>query len=238
MNEKIIHRAETRGFADHGWLKAAHSFSFAGYFNRNRMNFGALRVLNDDLISAGMGFSTHPHKTMEIITIPLRGALRHKDSTGMEGVIRAGDVQVMSAGTGISHSEFNHSQTEELSLLQIWVIPNKEGTPPRYQQAAFGEDGRQNRFQSIASGFGTEGSLEILQKGEISLAHLEAGKTLTYQRKDPANGVYIFTVEGGVNVDGETLVRRDAIGIEQPGDIAISAAQASQLVVLEVPLQF
>ena len=238
MANKIIHRAETRGFARHGWLNAAHSFSFANYFNRERMNFGALRVLNDDVIAPGTGFGTHPHDTMEIITIPLRGAIQHKDSTGTSGVIRAGDVQVMSAGTGIAHSEFNASKEEDLNLLQIWVFPKREGTPPRYQQTAFSKEGRQNRFQPVASGFGTTGALEILQDAEISLADITSGSSVDYGVKAPANGVYLFVIDGEVEVDGETLKKRDAIGLSDTKGFTVKASRDAQLVALDVPMKF
>lgn len=238
MINKIIHRAETRGFARHGWLNAAHSFSFANYFNPERMNFGALRVLNDDVIDPGTGFGTHPHDTMEIITIPLRGAIQHKDSTGTSGVIRAGDVQVMSAGTGIAHSEYNASKEEDLNLLQIWVFPNREGTPPRYQQAAFTEEGRQNRFQPAASGFGANGALEILQDAEISLADISAGRSVDYGVKAPGNGVYLFVIDGEVEVAGETLKKRDAIGLSDTKGFTVKALQDARLVTLDVPMKF
>ena len=235
---KTLHRAETRGFARHGWLNAAHSFSFAGYFNRERMNFGALRVLNDDVIDPGMGFGTHPHDTMEIITIPLRGAIRHKDSTGVEGVIRAGDVQVMSAGTGIAHSEFNASKEEDLNLLQIWIFPDKEGTPPRYQQAFFPAEERQGRFQPVVSGFGTKGALEILQKAEISRLDLGQGGSATYEVKAPGNGVYLFVIEGEVEVEGERLGRRDALGLAGTQRFTVTASKDAALVALDVPMRF
>lgn len=238
MATKTLHRAETRGFARHGWLNAAHSFSFASYHNRERMHFGALRVLNDDVIDPAAGFGTHPHDTMEIITIPLRGAIAHKDSTGTEGVIRAGDVQVMSAGTGIAHSEFNASKTEDLNLLQIWVFPNKDGTPPRYQQAAFSADGRKDQFQPVASGFGAKGALEILQNAEISRADLTAGTSLEYKMKAPGNGVYLFVIDGEVTVEGETLKRRDALGLSDTGSFTIKASKDAQLVALDVPMKF
>jgi redox-sensitive bicupin YhaK (pirin superfamily) len=238
MANKIIHRAETRGFARHGWLNAAHSFSFANYFNRERMNFGALRVLNDDVIDPGMGFGTHPHDTMEIITIPLRGAIQHKDSTGTSGVIRAGDVQVMSAGTGIAHSEFNASKEEDLNLLQIWVFPNREGTPPRYQQAAFSEEGRQNRFQPVASGFGANSALEILQDAEISLADISSGSLVDYEVKAQGNGVYLFVIDGEIEVAGETLRKRDAIGLSDTKGFTVKAVNNARLVALDVPMKF
>lgn len=235
---KTLHRAETRGFARHGWLNAAHSFSFANYFNRERMNFGALRVLNDDVIDPGMGFGTHPHDTMEIITIPLRGAIRHKDSTGVDGVINTGDVQVMSAGTGIAHSEFNASKDEDLNLLQIWVIPDREGTPPRYQQATFSAEERQGKFQAVASGFGTKGALEILQKAEISRLDLAAGGSATYELKAPGNGVYLFVIDGEADVEGEILRRRDALGLSDTRQFTVTATKEASLVLLEVPMRF
>lgn len=234
--EKIIHKADSRGFAKHGWLDAAHSFSFASYHNRERMHFGALRVLNDDKIAAAAGFGTHGHDNMEIITIPLKGAIRHKDSTGTEGVINSGDVQVMSAGSGIAHSEFNASESEELNLLQIWVIPNKEDTKPRYQQASFAAEGRKNRFQPVATSSGTEGSLEILQDAAISLADLDAGKELSYKVSRPGNGVYLFVIEGDLTVNGEQLATRDAIGLSGTDELKLKAAKNSRVVALDVPM--
>lgn len=233
---KVIHKAETRGFASHGWLNAAHSFSFAAYHNRERMHFGALRVLNDDRIAPASGFGTHPHDNMEIITIPLKGAIRHKDSTGTEGVINAGDVQVMSAGKGIAHSEFNASETEELNLLQIWIFPNRENTSPRYQQKTFSPDGRKNRFQPVVSADGTEGSLQILQDAKISLADVSAGKDLTYAVSRPGNGVYLFVIEGELSVNGEPLKSRDAIGLSDLTELKLSASKDSKVVALDVPM--
>ncbi len=234
--QTIVHKAESRGFAKHGWLEAAHSFSFASYFNRERMHFGALRVLNDDKIAPTSGFGTHAHDNMEIITIPLSGAIRHKDSTGMEGVIKSGDVQVMSAGSGIAHSEFNASESEELNLLQIWVIPNKKDTKPRYQQATFYPEARKNRFQPVASATREEGSLEILQNAVISLADIAAETELSYKISRPGNGVYLFVIEGELSVNGEKLSARDAIGVSGTNELRLSAAAPSRVVALDVPM--
>jgi len=235
-SNKVIHKADSRGFAKHGWLDAAHSFSFANYYNQERMHFGALRVLNDDKIAAASGFGTHAHDNMEIITIPLKGTIQHKDSTGTEGVIAAGDVQVMSAGSGIAHSEFNASKSEELNLLQIWVIPNKKDTKPRYQQAGFSVDGRMNRFQPVATSDGREGSLEILQDAAISLANLDAGKELSYKISRPGNGVYLFVIEGELTVNGEQLSTRDAIGVSDTQELKLKAAKDTRVVALDVPM--
>lgn len=233
---KVIHKAESRGFAKHGWLDAAHSFSFASYHNRERMHFGALRVLNDDRIAPASGFGTHPHDNMEIVTIPLRGTISHKDSTGTAGEIAAGDVQLMSAGSGIAHSEFNASPTEELNLLQIWIFPNKENTKPSYQQASFSEDGRKNRFQKVVSASGEAGSLKILQNATISLADLEAGKELTYPVSREGNGVYLFVIEGELTVNGEALKTRDAIGLAEVKELKLSASKDTRVVALDVPM--
>lgn len=233
---KFLHRAESRGHADHGWLKSYHTFSFAGYFNRERMNFGTLRVLNDDVILGGNGFGTHPHKDMEIISVPLAGALKHKDSVGNEGTIHHGEVQVMSAGTGILHSEFNGSETETAELLQIWILPKKVGVSPRYDQKKFDEEGRKNKFQIIVSPDGRENSLSINQDAFFSLANLSQKQSLSYKRKNSSNGVYIFLIRGDLTVAGETLKERDALGLLGTDDILLTAENESSVLVIEVPM--
>lgn len=239
MEPFVIHRAETRGFADHGWLKARHTFSFANYFDPERIHFGALRVLNDDLIAGGYGFDMHPHDNMEIITIPLHGALEHRDNTGGHGIIRHGDVQVMSAGTGVFHSEFNASPVEEVNLLQIWVFPNLKGVKPRYAQTSFPKDERRNQFQLIVGPMGCN-SLEIYQNAWFHLIDPDQGTIHQYLAKHPHSGLYLFVIEGEIEILGQQLGRRDAIGIHhmQDGKISFTAHKSSQLLLMELPLQW
>ena len=184
----VIHKAESRGTADHGWLKSWHSFSFADYYDPDRIHFGALRVLNDDIIHGGKGFGTHAHQNMEIITIPLEGALRHRDSMGHEKVIQKGEVQIMSAGTGVQHSEFNDSPTVAVNLLQIWILPKEMNIKPRYDQKVFSLSDRANKFQTVVSPSGQEGSVAINQDAYFSLVDLKKGKSLRYDRKTAGNG--------------------------------------------------
>lgn len=233
----VIHKNETRGRAHHGWLKSHHTFSFADYFRPDRMNFGALRVLNDDQVDPGQGFMTHPHKNMEIVSIPLSGALKHKDSTGREEVIRSGEVQIMSAGTGIAHSEMNASDTEAVSFLQIWILPKELNIAPRYQQAVFEKEGRKNRFQAVVSPSEEGGALWINQDAHFSLGSLEAGKEAVYKVRQKGNGVYVFVIEGEVKAGDELLSRRDAAGFTEKGEIRVSASKDSEVLVIEVPME-
>ncbi len=234
----IYRPASARGTADYGWLKANYSFSFAGYHNPENVHFGALRVLNDDRVAGGGGFPTHPHDNMEIVTIPLRGALQHKDSTGGHGIIKAGDVQIMSAGTGVQHSEFNASPTEEINLLQLWVFPKKRNITPRYDQLSFDTAGRKNQWQTVVSPKETEGVLWINQDALFSLGDVEAGKSIQYTNTFAGNGVYLFVIEGEVTVNGQKLMRRDALEISDADTFTIEAATAAQLLAVEVPLEF
>jgi quercetin 2,3-dioxygenase len=236
MNNMVIHRADTRGQADHGWLKARHSFSFAGYYNPERMHFGVLRVLNDDTIAGGRGFSTHPHDNMEIITIPLEGVVEHKDSMGNHGTISRGEVQVMSAGTGVHHSEFNGLPDKELKLLQIWLFPNKRGVTPRYDQIKIGTFAR-NAWKQILSPSSTDDGVWIHQNAWFNLGHLDAGKALRYTVHQPAtNGVYAFVIKGQVVINGETLGQRDAAGVWSVKDLTITASQNAEVLLMEVPM--
>jgi hypothetical protein len=233
----VVHKSESRGFADHGWLKSHHSFSFAGYYNPERVHFGALRVLNDDQVAAGMGFGTHPHDNMEIVSIPLFGDLEHKDSTGRHKVIRQGDVQIMSAGSGISHSEYNHSREEEVHFLQIWVFPKEKNIEPRYEQKTFHAEDRMNRFQTVVSP--DEGdALRINQDAYFSLANLDAGTTLHYPIKTAGNGVYLFVLNGDLQVAGESLSTRDAVGITETESVEVKAKSYAEVLAIEVPMQF
>ena len=232
-----LHKADSRGYADHGWLKAKHSFSFANYHNPEKIHFGLLRVLNDDIVSAGMGFGTHPHDNMEIVTIPLKGELAHKDSTGNKGVIRVNDVQIMSAGSGITHSEFNNSDKEEVNLLQIWVFPLEKNIKPRYDQKTFDKDDRINIVKTLVSPEKNKDSLWINQNAYFSLCTLQKNKSVTYDLNKPGNGIYIFLIEGEVNIEKELLKKRDAIGIEEAEKLDISANEESEILFIEVPMR-
>jgi redox-sensitive bicupin YhaK (pirin superfamily) len=235
--QKVFHRAEDRGFANHGWLKARHSFSFANYFDRNKVHFGKLRVLNDDSIAPGKGFGLHPHEDMEIITIPLSGVLRHTDNMGNEGIIRAGEVQVMSAGTGVMHSEFNASESEELNLFQIWIFTDKNGHQPRYDQKLFKEEDRQNAWQLLVSPEGESGSLRIHQQAYISQINTVGNNTFEYLLHKEGNGVYLMLIEGEAETASYSLKRRDALGIwDFSGPLEINFSQNSKLLVIEVPM--
>ena len=232
-----VHRAGCRGHADHGWLDTWHTFSFAGYYNPDRMHFGALRVLNDDTVQSGMGFGTHPHDNMEIITIVLKGELEHRDSMGNGSVIRPGEIQVMSAGTGIQHSEFNHSHAEEVSLLQIWVFPDKRNVEPRYDQAVFSEEDMKGKWSNIVSPDGANGSLWIHQQAWFSLGLFDAGSTIEYQLKKAESGLYVFVISGEIVIGDEILHSRDGICIEEiPSKIALKSNTESKILVMEVPL--
>lgn len=231
----ILHKANTRGHADHGWLNAWHSFSFAGYHDPSRIHFGALRVLNDDTIAGGMGFGAHPHDNMEIITIPLSGQLEHKDSMGNTGVISKGEVQVMSAGTGIQHSEKNKSHTEPLKLLQIWVFPNKQNVEPRYDQKAFDLNAAKNNLLTIVSPMGEKEGMNIHQDAWFSLGKLDKAFTMTYELKNKGNAVYAFVIDGEVTINGEKLNRRDGLGISETDKLEITADTNTELLLMEIP---
>ncbi len=233
----LLHPAQTRGRADYGWLHANYSFSFARFYDPERVHFGALRVLNDDTIEGGMGFGTHPHDNMEIVTIPLEGALRHRDSMGHTGVIHKGDVQVMSAGTGIQHSEFNAHPDRACKLFQIWVFPKKRNVAPRYEQKSFPLEERRNRLQFVVAPDGADGALSINQDAWFALAHLDAGREISYPLHLPGNGVYLLAIEGKVEVGGHTLGRRDALGIWDTERFTVKALENAELLFIEVPMQ-
>lgn len=233
---KIVHRADTRGKADFGWLKANYYFSFANYYEPSRIHFGMLRVVNDDYVDGGMGFSPHPHNDMEIITIPHSGSIAHKDSSGGQGVITAGEVQVMSAGSGVTHSEFNGSKTEPLTLFQIWIFPNAKGLTPRYDQKKFDVESRKNNFQLLVSNDGRNDSLMINQNAFLSMIELEKGETKNYKNFIAKNGVYLIVVDGEITIEGETLKKRDAIGISEADEFNIETNSACKLLVIEVPM--
>ncbi|MCB0726866.1 MAG: pirin family protein [Ignavibacteriae bacterium] len=233
--EKVIHKAEDRGHADHGWLNAHHSFSFANYYNPERTRFGLLRVLNDDIIQPGEGFGTHPHDNMEIVTIPLRGELAHKDSTGNKEVIHPNEVQIMSAGSGLTHSEFNNSKTDEVNLLQLWVFPKEKNIKPRYDQKEFDPTERINKIQTVVSPK-DEKALWINQDAYFSLTNPEKGTELEYKINSNGNGVYVFVIDGKVNIEGDILSKRDAMGIRETDKIKIKAEENSEVLLVEVPL--
>lgn len=235
---KVIDKANTRGYADHGWLKSHHTFSFAGYQNPARMNFGMLRVLNDDVVQPKMGFGTHPHQNMEIISIPLKGALSHKDSMGNKRAIEVGEVQVMSAGTGLTHSEFNDSKTDEVNFLQLWIIPEEMNVKPNYQQREFDASEQKNRLQTVvAPKDKIEGqALPISQQAYIYRSDLDANSSLDLKSKSSNHGFYVFVVDGDVQVADEDLGQRDAIGVYETDNVAVTAKSDSSLIIIEVPM--
>ncbi len=235
--KKIIHRADQRGHANHGWLDAHHSFSFANWYDPSKVHFGMLRVLNDDIVQGGEGFGMHPHNDMEIITIILEGALQHKDNMGNGSVIKPGDVQVMSAGTGVMHSEFNPSATDRANLFQLWIFPKENGIKPRYDQKTFSADERKNKIQTVASGFKTNGELYIHQDAALSLTNLDKGKIIPYNTGKSGNGVYVMVIKGEVEIDGEKLLQKDAIGILESDSFEIKATENAELLIVDVPMK-
>ncbi|MBU0697253.1 MAG: pirin family protein [Bacteroidetes bacterium] len=232
----VFHPAGGRGFNSFGWLNSYHSFSFGKFHNAEKMNFGLLRVLNDDHVEKGMGFGTHPHDNMEIVSIPLSGALIHNDSTGREAIIKQGDVQIMSAGTGISHSEYNASKEDAVKFLQIWVFPKEVNIAPRYEQKSFTEDEKKNNFLTVVSPEKDAKSIWINQDAYFSLGNLDAEKEFTYQLKDKNNGVYIFLLEGGIETGQKELKNRDAIGIYEITEVKINTKLDSKVLIIEVPM--
>ncbi len=236
--EKVIHKASQRGSADHGWLKATHSFSFANYFDSEKVHFGKLRVLNDDEIAPGKGFDLHPHQNMEIITIPLSGSLRHGDNMGNEEIISAGDVQVMSAGSGIWHSEFNASDVLPLKLFQIWIFTDKKGHKPRYEQKNFSPEERINNWQLLVSPKTKDESLWINQDAFISLIDTKDLRTIEYRLNKQGNGVYFMLINGEVEIDEENIRDRDAIGVWGFYEsLEIHFLENSKLLAIEIPMR-
>jgi redox-sensitive bicupin YhaK (pirin superfamily) len=235
--KKTFHPANERGHNDIGWLKANFSFSFGPYYNPAKVHFGALRVLNDDIIAGGTGFGTHPHDNMEIITIPITGALEHKDSTGSHGVISAGEVQVMSAGTGIQHSEYNHSKTDAANTLQIWLFPKEMNIKPRYDQKSFLNDLKPNQLTTLVSPVKSEDTLWINQDATFSMGDFDTGQSVKYDIKIPGNGVYIFLIEGKIDAEGTILNKRDALGVEDISSLTIKAEAPSRILIMEVPMR-
>ncbi|WP_407524654.1 pirin family protein [Lacibacter sp. MH-610] len=233
----ILHKAATRGHANHGWLNSYHTFSFAGYYDPARIHFGALRVLNDDTVAAGMGFGTHPHDNMEIISIPLSGDLKHRDSMGNEAIIKQGDIQVMSAGTGISHSEMNANRDKEVKFLQIWVFPNQKNVQPRYDQLAMDESKMKNNFLQVLSPDKNDEGVWIHQNAWFSMGLIEKGNTINYVLKDKNNGVYAFVIEGAVSVNDEVLEKRDGLGITETDAFTVTATDNAKVLLMEVPIK-
>ena len=234
----IYHSAETRGNANHGWLKANHSFSFAQYYDPERMNFGALRVLNDDTIAPGKGFGTHPHDNMEIITIPLKGDLEHKDSMGNVGVINEGEIQVMSAGTGVYHSEYNKNKDKPINLLQLWVIPKTRNIKPRYDQKSLREYKKTNAFYQILSPNQDDGGMWIHQDAWFHMGEFNQATETEYIIKKQGNGIYIFVIEGAFKVGDQQLNQRDALGVWEVKKISFVAEPNSKILLVEVPMTF
>ncbi len=232
----VIHKAATRGVANHGWLNSHHTFSFANYHNPDRMNFGVLRVLNDDIVQAGMGFGTHPHQNMEIISIPLEGDLEHKDSMGNVAVIKEGDVQVLSAGTGITHSEYNKNKDKEVKFLQIWVFPKEKDLTPRYDQISIREISEENKFYQVLSPNKDDQGVWINQDAWFHIGKFEKGNSDEYKIKKEGNGVYAFILEGEVEIDGEKLSKRDGMGIWDTNSITVKATENARVLLMEVPM--
>jgi redox-sensitive bicupin YhaK (pirin superfamily) len=237
MAQTILHKADTRGRADHGWLKSFHTFSFSSYYNPERIQFGALRVLNDDQVDGGMGFGDHPHDNMEIISIALEGSLQHEDSMGNVTVIEPGEIQVMSAGTGLYHKEFNKEADKPVKFLQIWVFPNKRNVQPRYDQQRYDLDNHRNELVQILSPDEADAGVWIHQNAWFHLARFDQEKELEHSLHMPGNGIYIFVLKGGVVVAGQELSDRDGLGIWDTDTINIKAKPGAELLLMEIPMQ-
>ncbi len=232
----VLYKAADRGSADYGWLKPNYYFSFGQFHDQNKVHFGLLRVLNDDFIAGGGAFPTHPHDNMEIVTIPFSGGLKHKDSTGGEGIIKAGDIQIMSAGSGVQHSEANVSATEPVTLFQVWVFPKERNIKPRYDQKTFDISDRVNKWQMVVSPIAADDALWINQDARFALTKLEAGKEITYSTAFNNNGVFLVVINGSVKVNGQQLNKRDALGISEAAAFTISAIEDAELLAVEVPM--
>ncbi|MEI6139578.1 MAG: pirin family protein [Mariniphaga sp.] len=237
MSKSILHKAATRGHANHGWLNSFHTFSFANYYDPERVHFGALRVLNDDTVEAGMGFGTHPHDNMEIISIPLEGDLEHKDSMGNVSVIKHGDIQVMSAGTGIRHSEYNKNKERRVKFLQIWVFPNQKNVTPRYDQITLNLEDRHNQFQQILSPDPNDAGVWIHQNAWFHLSKFDKHVSKEYILKASGNGVYAFILSGNVTINGQELQTRDGFGIWDVDKLTITADSEAEFLLMEVPME-
>lgn len=238
MKNTVFHKAETRGHANHGWLDSQHTFSFANYYNPDRMNFGVLRVLNDDVVDGGMGFAKHTHDNMEIISIPLEGDLEHKDSMGNTTIIRHGDVQVMSAGTGISHSEFNRNKDKKVRFLQIWVIPDTKNVSPRYDQITLNINDRYNALQQVLSPHPEDAGVWIHQNAWFHMGKFDVNFSTSYDVKSKGNGVYAFVINGDVTINGQALNYRDGLGLWDIDQLKITSnSQDAELLLMEVPME-
>ncbi|MEL6696773.1 MAG: pirin family protein [Bacteroidota bacterium] len=234
--KSVLHKANTRGHANHGWLNSHHSFSFANYYNPDRMHFGVLRVLNDDTVAPGRGFGRHPHDNMEIISIPLEGDLEHKDSMGNMAVIKQGDVQVMSAGTGIYHSEFNKNRDKQVKFLQIWMFPHTRNVKPRYDQITLSTGNLKNKLYQILSPNAEDEGVWVHQNAWFHMGELDQGKNINYTLKSPRNGVYTFVLDGSVTIAGQALSKRDGFGVWETDAIDIKANSQAKILLMEVPM--
>jgi redox-sensitive bicupin YhaK (pirin superfamily) len=234
--ETIFHPSTERGHANHGWLDSYHSFSFANWYEPSKIRFGALRVLNDDVVAGGGGFGAHPHDNMEIVSIPLKGSLAHKDSTGNEKFINTGDVQIMSAGTGLHHSEYNASKTEPVNFLQIWVFPKVNNIKPHYDQKTFDDNARKNNWQILVSPDEKDGGLWINQDAVFARTSLDQNSNSSYTPKFAGNGVYLFVIEGSIEVNGQVVNKRDAIGVSGIDNVEIKALEAADVLAIEIPM--
>jgi redox-sensitive bicupin YhaK (pirin superfamily) len=232
----VLHKSTTRGHANHGWLNSYHTFSFAGYYNPERIHFGALRVLNDDTVAPGMGFGTHPHDNMEIISIPLEGELQHKDSMHNVAVIKKGEVQVMSAGTGIYHSEYNKRKDSEVKFLQIWVFPDKKNVTPRYDQISIEDIAQKNEFYQVLSPNANDQGVWIHQQAWFHLGEFDQELSRTYQFKKQGNGLYVFVLEGEAEVAGTKLSKRDGLGVWDTNELEFQVFEGTRLLLMEVPM--
>ena len=234
---KVLHPADSRGAANHGWLKSFHSFSFANYYNPQKMHFGVLRVLNDDEVAPSIGFGTHPHDNMEIISIPLSGELKHKDSMGNEAIIKPGEIQVMSAGTGIQHSEFKASTSDPVKFLQIWLFPNTKNVTPRYDQIQLPDLATHNHLHQVLSPNAEDAGVWIHQNAWFHMGTFDAGTDQSYTLKDARNGLYLFMIEGSIEIEGETLGARDAIGLSDLNEVSFtSTSENTRVLLMEVPM--
>lgn len=236
MAQSVLHTAASRGVADHGWLKSYQTFSFSGYFNPERMRFGALRVLNDDIVAGSKGFGDHPHDNMEIISIPLSGELKHQDSMGNAAVIREGEIQVMSAGTGIYHTEYNNLPQEPACFLQIWLFPNQRNVTPRYHQLSYKELAVPNQWQQLLSPNPNDEGVWIYQDAWFNKGVFDAGTTTSYTLKKPGNGVYVFVIDGEVEVNNQPLHARDGLGIWDTDAITVNISSKADILLMEVPM--
>lgn len=237
MKNSVLHKANTRGSADHGWLKSFHTFSFAGYYDPERIHFGALRVLNDDTVDGGRGFGDHPHDNMEIISIPLEGELQHKDSMGNIAVIKSGEIQAMSAGTGIYHAEYNKNPNEPVKFLQIWIFPNKRDVQPRYDQIKLDIENQPNTLHQVLSPDPHDAGVWVHQDAWFHMGRFDQGKTATYSLKKEGNGIYFFVLKGSFKVDGQHLDTRDGFGVWNVRDVRLEANSDAELLIMEVPME-